>query len=300
MTRLKAQGALILAILFWASAFVGIRIGLTEYSPGPLALLRFIVASLCMALFYSRLPTKPALPLKHKFELFLLGVAGIGIYNTCLNYGEIQVDAGTASFIIGLMPVVSIILSVCFLKERPTLGVWFGILISFLGLLFLLKNEATAPGMTSGVFVILISTFAGSIYNVFQKPYLNSYHPIIVTSWILWGGTLSMFMFLPDLWHEIHLVHFPSTFAVFYLGIFPAAIAYLAWCYALEHMSVTQASLYLYAMPILSTMLGFLYLHESPSKLTLIGGLITLLGAIIAHFFGKMPPKAIDKLQKAI
>lgn len=298
MNTLKTKGALAIAIILWASAFVGIRVGLTEYSPGALALLRFIIASGCMGLLYSRLPPQPLLSFKHKLELCLIGVAGIGVYNICLNYGEINVSAGIASFIIGLMPVISVLLSVFFLKERPTLGVWFGIFISFLGLFFMMESESSAPAMTTSVLVILIATITGSIYNVAQKSYLKHHHPITITAWILWGGTVSMLMFLPDLWYEFPQVHLSTTCAVLYLGVFPAAIAYVAWCYALEHMSVTKASLYLYAMPILSTLLGFLYLHETPSLLTLTGGLIALLGALIAHHFDK--PETIDKLSKAV
>lgn len=287
MKHLKAQAALILAVVLWASAFVGIRVGLADYSPGALGLLRFIIASVCMGLFYFMLPSKTVLSSRHKLELLLLGVAGIGAYNVCLNYGEMSVSAGTASFIIGLMPVISVLLSVFFLKERPASGVWLGIFISFLGLFFLMQGQSTGSNMMTAVFMILIATLTGSIYNVFQKKYLDHYHPITVTAWILWGGTLSMFMFLPDLWHDAHHAHLSTTIAVCYLGIFPAAIAYLAWCYALEHLSVTYTSTYLYAMPILSTLLDFVYLHEIPSRSTLIGGGIALLGALIAHYFDR-------------
>ncbi|WP_408605517.1 DMT family transporter [Legionella tunisiensis] len=129
----------------------------------------------------------------------MLGVAGIGIYNICLNYGELSVSAGVASFVIGLIPVVTIVLSVLFLQERPTPAVWGGILISFIGLLFLIiGEESNSASMTSGVLVILIATFMGAFYTVAQKRYLRNYHPVAVTAWIIWGGTLMLLIFLPS------------------------------------------------------------------------------------------------------
>ncbi|MCC2667478.1 MAG: eamA, partial [Gammaproteobacteria bacterium] len=42
---LKTKLALLTTVVLWASAFVAIRAGLQGYSPGGLALLRFLIAS---------------------------------------------------------------------------------------------------------------------------------------------------------------------------------------------------------------------------------------------------------------
>lgn len=283
MGSLKVHCALVLTLLFWASAFVGIRVGLTAYSPGALALLRFLVASFAMAIIYFYLPAKKKISWPERLQLLLLGVAGIGIYNICLNYGELSVSAGVASFIIGLIPVVTIVLSVLFLHERPGSAVWLGILISFIGLLFLiLGEEESSASMISGALVILIATFMGAFYTVAQKRYLRNYHPVAVTAWIIWGGTFMLLIFSPQLWQEIKLASQQATFAAVYMGVFPAAFAYVAWSYVLHHWSAYKASMYLYALPLLSTFMGFILLHEESSVLSLCGGVISLTGALLA------------------
>jgi drug/metabolite transporter (DMT)-like permease len=282
----KIQLALICTVFFWASAFIGIRVGLTEYSPGSLALLRFLVASLCMGFLYFRVSNESPIPLRDKLELGLIGVVGIGVYHVCLNYGEISVSAGIASFIIGLMPAFSILLSLFFFKERPNSGVWLGILISFLGLYLIMSAESQVSDITLGIPLVLIAAFMGAFQNVIQKRYIH-HHPITVTAWILWGGTLSMIGFFPTLCSELPQTSLSTSLAVVYLGVFPAALAYLTWSYVLEHMSITQASLYLYAMPVMSTLIAYVYLNESPSLLSLLGGVVALLGAVIAQRFNQ-------------
>lgn len=285
MDSLKVHCALAFTLLFWASAFVGIRIGLTAYSPGSLALLRFLVASLCMAIIYLRLPAKKKISWAERLQLLLIGVAGIGVYNICLNYGELSVSAGVASFVIGLIPVVTIILSVLFLGERPNPAVWLSIMISFIGLLFMILGESGSTSQSSGVLIILIASFMGGFYTVTQKRYLRHYHPVAVTAWVIWGGTLTLLIFSPVLWQEIKIANQSATFAAVYMGIFPAAFAYVAWCYVLNHWSASKASMYLYTLPILSTLLGFFLLHEQPSVLSLTGGVIALVGALLASRF---------------
>ena len=79
MQSFKVSCVIIIAIVFWASAFVGIRIGLVGYTPGALALLRFIVASLCMFVIYYSLGIKKRVVWKDRVQLLLAGMAGVGI-----------------------------------------------------------------------------------------------------------------------------------------------------------------------------------------------------------------------------
>lgn len=283
MQSLKVNLVLIATILLWASAFVGIKIGLMGYSPGSLALFRFLVASLCLGLVYRTQKAQKTMTWPARLGLLLGGVFGIGVYNICLNYGEISVSAGIASFVIGLMPVVTVLISVVFFKEQINAGVWIGILISLFGLLFLAWGEDVDISMQQGIVLIFISTVTGSVLSFIQERYVKDYHPITVISWVMWGGTLLLLFFLPDLWKEVKAADLQSTGAAVYMGVFPAVLAYIGWTYVLKYVSSSKASISLYALPIASTVLGFLWLNEIPSFNSLMGGGIALTGALIAH-----------------
>lgn len=282
MSSFKVNVAILITLLLWASAFVGIRIGLSAYTPGALALLRFLVASVCMFFIHRYFAHTNKIPWRARLQIMLLGVAGIGIYNICLNVGEMTVSAGVASFVIGLIPVMTIFLSIVFLKERPNALVWLGVAISFIGLLGILSGESATLAPDSGVLIILVSALMGGIYNVWQKKFLRDYHPAVITAWVIWGGTVMLLGFAPDLYREIGPAHTEATLAAIYMGIFPAAIAYVAWSYVLDNMTASIASAYLYALPVLSTVMGFCLLGERPSALSLSGGVIALFGALLA------------------
>ncbi len=294
MQSLKVKIGLFLAVFLWASAFVGIRIGLDSYSPGSLALFRFLIASLFMGFLSARHSHSTSIPAVERLQLGLLGVLGIGVYNICLNYGELTVSAGIASFIIGLTPALTVLYSIIFQGDRPIFKVYLGIIISLMGLIFMMVSGTNGSPISTGVLIIFIATLTSVAYSFLQKIYLRHYHPVAVTSWIIWGGTLSMMIFAPTLYQEIPVAKPSATCAVIYLGIFPAALAYLAWSYVLKALSASHASLYLYAMPIISSLLGFLILGEQPSKLSLCGGALAMVGAFYAsrgEYKTKMAPK---------
>src|SRR6185295_7545349 len=94
----KLRIALWVVIIFWASAFVGIRAGLLHYSPGGLALLRYLIASIAMIFVYFSRPHRSVLYGKDLILALISGVIGIGLYNITLNYGESSVTSGVASF----------------------------------------------------------------------------------------------------------------------------------------------------------------------------------------------------------
>src|SRR3990167_9169522 len=131
--RFKGRAAIIIAILLWASAFMGIRIGLEYYSPQGMALLRFIVAAICMAIVYFAMPVRNHITLPDKIALMLLGGVSIGLYNLFLNYGELTVLSGTASFITSQSPIIAALFAALLLGEGFSLYRVAGFIISITG-----------------------------------------------------------------------------------------------------------------------------------------------------------------------
>src|ERR1044071_8395929 len=79
--------ALCTTVLFWASAFAGIRRALEDFSPFDLALFRFLVASI----FFAGLAmmAKVRMPEKRDFaRLVLIGLLSVTCYHCGLNRGQ--------------------------------------------------------------------------------------------------------------------------------------------------------------------------------------------------------------------
>lgn len=279
----KTKIALLMVILLWASAFVGIRAGLKEYSPEGLALLRYIIASLCIGLIYFSLPARNRLRLRDAVGLLLVGVIGIGIYNVMLNYGELSISSGMASFIISQSPLITAIFASLFLGEQLTFSRMLGFVVSVVGVMLIAVGEKGGFKWDASVTYILIATVASGFYSILQKPFLKKYRAIEAAAYIIWGGTLFLFLFIPQLQHDLVHASWPATWAVVYLALFPGVLGYVAWSYVLAEIPAARAACFLYFMPFVATILGWLWLNEVPMWVSIIGGLLAIAGVWLVN-----------------
>ncbi|MBB72547.1 MAG: hypothetical protein CMF50_09140 [Legionellales bacterium] len=280
----KALIALMTTIVFWASAFVGIRIGLMCYSPGGLALLRFLVASVFMALIYVRLPHRTRLTKRETLRAIIAGVTGLGIYNIALNFGEQSVDAGTSSFIVAQAPVLTTLLAVIVLREPITRIGILGLCVSILGVCLIAFGQIHHfAGFNRGLLYVLLAVLMSASYVTAQKPLLKKIHPIEMSAYAIWIGALMMLVFTPAMLHDVVRAPWRATLDVIYLGIFPGAIAYVTWSYGLSKIPANKAVSFMYVMPLIATLMGWLLLGEIPTTLSILGGLVAIAGMVMIN-----------------
>lgn len=271
------------AILLWASAYVGIRAVLHDYSPAGLALLRYLVASVCLAVIYYRLPARSKIAFRDKCALLAIGSIGIGVYNLTLNYGEMGVSSGVTSFIVSMAPLISAMLAIAFFGEELTKTRALGFLVSMMGIACITIGETGGFHWSVSMLYLACATVSASCFIVMQKPFLSKYQAIEATTYIIWGGTLFLMINAGQMLADVQHASWHSTFTVIYLGVFPAALGYLAWTYALKHLPLSRAGSFLYLIPFVTTLIGWLWLNEMPAVMSLIGGAVAVMGVFLIN-----------------
>lgn len=295
MTNKKAIVALTMTVLLWGTSFVAIRQSMHDFSPGGLALLRYIIASIAVIPVYFWLPTRIKPNLKDWPVLFILGMLGIGIYNILLNIGETTTSAAIASFMISQGPVATIILAVIFLHERLTKLSWLGMFVSVCGILLISHGETKALGhFNHGIFYLVGAILCAAVYSILQKPLLKRFHPLEITAWSIWFGTLTLAFYIPSLWQQVQGQVVVNFFWPAFLGIGSGVIGYACLAYGFKHFSASKAISFLFAMPFVSIIMGWIVLDEMPTFLPLLGGVMAMSGAFMVRTKKPALPGPID------
>jgi drug/metabolite transporter (DMT)-like permease len=287
---MRTLAAVLFTVITWASAFPAIRAVLVTYhraySPGPLALLRFLIASAVLAILapFARvgLPRLRDVP-----GLALLGACGVAIYHLLLNYGALTVPAGPTALLVNTAPIFTALLAMLFLGERLAPWGWVGIVVSFTGAAVIAGTKKGGLAVEPGALMILLAAVIVAVYFVGQKPYLRRYGAMAVTTYALWSGTLLLGGFTPTLWRELHAAPLHATMAVVYLGVFPAALAYATWSYALANMPASVAGSFMYISPPTAFLIAWVWLGERPGIGAVVGGTLAIAGVVIVNTWGK-------------
>ena len=203
------------------------------------------------------------------------------------NTGTGLVPSGVSSFLISSAPVYSTLLSVIILKEKVKLFCWIGILVSLCGLVLIAVSQMSGFVMNIGVVLLAGASIATSLHFIIQRRLMKKYTAFEASAYPIFGGTLCMFVFLPDLIRDVPNTPFIVNLIPVYLGVFPAAIAYLSWGYALSKArSTANVTMFLYLVPFVATLIAFLWLKETVSPFAFAGGIVIIAGMLISNKWG--------------
>lgn len=272
---LKLTLVIAAVILCWAYSPIGVHMGLHSYSPGQLALLRFLIASVFMAgvawVIGIGRPHVRDLP-----WLLVLGFFGVFLHHISLNHGQQWVTAAASSVLAQSAPLYSVLIAFFCLKERVSIWRWGCVLLGLAGVLVVIWGDQGVGDIDPRGLLILLAACSWSVYFAIQRHYAHRYSPLTMACYMVWSGTLMLCVNLPGLPAAIMQAPLPENFAVLVLGIFPSALAYLAWGYVLKHVEVSRASVAMYLIPPVAMVMAATLLGEHVALQVILGAVIVL------------------------
>jgi len=270
-------------VMLWGSAFVAIRAAGETISPGALAFGRVLVSSAVLsAVALAR--RKPLPAGRDLMRIVAYGILFQGVYSVALNEAERYVDAGTAAMLIGCGPLLIAVLAGLFLREGFPRRLFAGCAVAFVGSTIIgFATSQTGSSASLGLVLLLIAVLAYATAVVIQKSALARVSALQVTWLGCVSATLALFPFAPLLWQEVMNTGATSIGWIVYLGLFPTAIGFAAWTFALRRTSAGRMGAMLYLVPLIAVVLGWAILGETPPWLAVAGGAFCLGGVYLAR-----------------
>ncbi|MET9503165.1 DMT family transporter [Streptomyces sp. NPDC006622] len=286
-TELLAAGAASVTVVLWASAFVSIRSAGAAYSPGALALGRLLAGALTLGVIC--LVRREGLPPRSAWRgIAVSGVLWFGFYMVALNWGEQEVDAGTAALVVNIGPLLIALLGARFLGDRLPPRLLAGMAVSFAGAVTVGLSMSGGGGSSLlGVVLCLLAAVAYAGGVVAQKPALGRAGALQVTTFGCLVGAVMCLPFAGQLVADAADAPVSATLNMVYLGVFPTALAFTTWAYALARTTAGRMGATTYAVPSLVVLMSWLTLGEVPGALTLAGGALCLAGVAVSRSRGR-------------
>ncbi|GAA2850567.1 DMT family transporter [Streptosporangium fragile] len=283
----RALAAAGVTVLLWASAFVAIRSAARHFDPGALALGRLLAGSAVLGVILlvrrEGPPPRAALP-----GILGSGILWFGLYMVALNWGEQEVDAGTAAMVVNIGPVLIALLGGWLLKEGFPPRLMAGMAVSFAGAVVVgFSMSGGGHASVAGVLLCLVAAVTYAAGVVCQKPALRHASALQVTAYGCFVGTAACLPFAGQLVSQAATAPLPATLNVVYLGVFPTALAFTTWAYALARTTAGKMGATTYVVPALVVLMSWAVLGEVPGWFTLAGGVLCLAGVAVSRGRGR-------------
>lgn len=281
---------LTLTTLFWAGNAVLARALHHLLPPAAMAFWRWVLALLLLLPFILRpMYQQRALLRANWARLALLGVLGVGCYNTFL-YAALQATTATNGVLISsITPLLILLIGRVLFGVRMTRRQQIGILLSLAGVVGIVSRGDISVlarlDFNHGDLLLVGCSSTWALYTVLLR-----WRPTGIGTMAFFGaavvGGIALLMlplYLVELASGRVAVWNAATGAgMVYFAIFPSILAYLFWNRGVEQVGANRAGLFLYLVPVFGIVLAITFLGERLHLFHLIGAASIFTGIYIS------------------
>ncbi len=223
-------------------------------------------------------------------ELKVLGSLGLLFAASSITYYQSFhfMDAGIASTILFVYPVMVAVIMAAFFREKVTLSTVTAIILAVVGIGLLYKGDSDVPLSTMGVFLVTASSLTYAVYIVIVNQSSIRMSSLKLTFYVLLISMLSLLTYSftsPDL----HLQLPPSPRAWFFacwLGLVPTILSLVFMTIAVHEVGATPTAIMGALEPLTAVAIGVMFFGESLT-IRLAIGIVLILSAVLFIVLGK-------------
>jgi drug/metabolite transporter (DMT)-like permease len=285
---LKAHLALFSAQVLYAASFPIAKIVMETIPYNILVILR--VTGAVILFWLSSLMINEKVEKKDFIMLFALGMFGVAINQTLFLKGLDLTSPINAAIMMIISPILVIIIAVVIIREKITLLKSAGIIIGFAGAAYLIlqnigSNHLKNSGSSlSGDIYVFLNATSWSLFLVMVKPLMKKYHTITILSWVFLFGLPMVLPFgISDAIH-FSWENLSSKIILYtlFIIVFTTFVTYLLNTIALDALSPSVVSAYIYLQPFLTALITiFIFKNDMLSWKKVIAALLIFVGVYL-------------------
>ena len=239
--------------------------------------LRWTLSGLVMFYFFP-------FPKKLIKEMLIISFIGCTVQYSFSFYGLKIIDGASATLFVQSEIPFGILIAFLILGEKPPIKNILGLIIAFIGIIFLSGNP-DLEGKMIGVVFILLGAFLWSFAQVIAKNVSKKIGGLALTAWLgIFAGPQAIFasfLIEGNTFNYIANANFQSWMILIYLGLVMNGIGYSCWYSVLSRHPVNNVMPVLLLFPITGLLTAVFILKEKLNTHSYIGGAIIIIGVAI-------------------
>lgn len=276
----------LLAIFIWAGNTVVTKMSAGAIFPAEIGFYRWLLAGLLFTPFLLRPVLRNWAAIgPHLGKIFILGVLGMAVYQSLAYFAAAITSATNMGIILSLMPLMSLALAIISLGQRLTIGALIGALVSFIGVLVVVSAGDLAVlvqhGVNGGDALMLIATLAYAVYSTLLKKWQLRIPPLQLLYLQVLVAIIVLFPLF--LFSQKTGLGTGNIGLVIYACVLASMIAPLAWMQAVGRLGPSRTTLFFNLLPAVTAVIAAMVLGEQLALYHLVGGVLTLVGVILAE-----------------
>ena len=222
-----------------------------------------------------------------------LRIAFTALFGMCINmlmfFKGLQLSTPINSgVIVTLTPIIILILSAFFLKEKLTQFKFLGIVLGFIGaLLLILYGNSTkvinAPDISLGNTMLLVNAVSFGAYLVMVKPLTKKYSTVTLMKWMFLLGVIYTFPFTITEFIEVSwkTLPFEAIWRIGFVVVGTTFLTYMFNVYALKTLPATTIGAFTYLQPIITIVYAVITGNDILDGVKILACLLVFLGVYL-------------------
>jgi len=202
-----------------------------------------------------------------------------------------------SSVVITMVPVLLLIMSAVFLKEkitwRKSIGIGLGLIGALLLIFFGIKAQHNAPNIPLGNVFFIVNATSYSVYLIIVKPLVEKYSSITLMKWfflfaLIINIPIGMKKFVAVEWSQLPL---DIVWKLAFVVIGTTFFTYLFNIYALKQLKPSTIGSFIYLQPILATVFAIIMGADSLTTIRVAAATLIFTGV----YLSTRKPKTVTK-----
>ena len=286
----------ITAFLF-ATMEVALKLGGSELDSLQLTFLRFMIGGIILAPFAVRETkqlreeaeaagqVRSKLGAKDIGWLALVGAMGVGISMVAFQYGVNACNAATASSLICLNPIFTMVIAHIFTSEKMDKLKGIAFVLGLIAIVFMVRPWDIQEGNSViGIILMLVAAITFACYTVMGKRTIGRIGTFTQTSISFIIGSLFILVVMVATGRPVFENIVDNLALVLYVGVMVTGVGYFTYFSAIKYSDATTGSIAFFIKPVIAPIFAVVFLNESILWNTIVGVILLVTASFLTLY----------------